>query len=70
MKVEDASLAGLRLITPQRIVDGRVFFSETYRQHTLAERGINYQFVQDNHSLSMSVGVVRGLHFQCPPRAR
>lgn len=70
MKVEDAGLPGLKLITPQRIADGRGFFSETYRRNTLAEHGIDHLFVQDNHSLSMPVGVVRGLHFQSPPHAQ
>ena len=28
------------------------------------------QFVQDNHSYSKAVGVLRGLHFQTPPHAQ
>lgn len=32
--------------------------------------GLNYNFVQDNHSLSRDVGTVRGLHFQSPPFAQ
>lgn len=70
MKIEDAGLPGLKLLTPKRIDDGRGFFSETYRRDVLAEHGIDLSFVQDNHSLSLAVGVVRGLHFQSPPRAQ
>lgn len=29
--------------------------------------GIDDRFVQDNHSLSVPVGTLRGLHFQTPP---
>jgi dTDP-4-dehydrorhamnose 3,5-epimerase len=36
----------------------------------LRDRGIDVHFVQDNHSLSASKGVVRGLHFQTPPFAQ
>jgi dTDP-4-dehydrorhamnose 3,5-epimerase len=70
MKIEDAGLSGLKLLTPKRIDDGRGFFSETYRHDALAAQGIDLSFVQDNHSLSMSAGVVRGLHFQSPPHAQ
>lgn len=31
---------------------------------------MNLEFVQDNHSLSVEQGVVRGLHFQIPPFAQ
>lgn len=31
---------------------------------------LDYDFVQDNHSLSTQVGTVRGLHFQAPPHAQ
>jgi dTDP-4-dehydrorhamnose 3,5-epimerase len=36
----------------------------------LAERGIDVDFVQDNHSLSRLKGTVRGLHYQAPPFAQ
>jgi dTDP-4-dehydrorhamnose 3,5-epimerase len=43
--------------------DARGFFLETYRRSSLAELGIDDEFVQDNHSRSRG-GVVRGMHFQ------
>jgi dTDP-4-dehydrorhamnose 3,5-epimerase len=70
MQIDDTPLAGLKLITPARIADGRGFFSETYNARSLADHGLNYCFVQDNHSRSDVPGVVRGLHFQLPPRAQ
>jgi dTDP-4-dehydrorhamnose 3,5-epimerase len=32
--------------------------------------GISAQFVQDNHSLSIEAGTLRGLNFQVPPHAQ
>jgi dTDP-4-dehydrorhamnose 3,5-epimerase len=32
--------------------------------------GIREHFVQDNHSLSLDKGTVRGLHYQSPPHAQ
>ena len=55
------------LITPARYGDRRGFFSETYNARRYAEAGIGQPFVQDNHSLSAQVGVVRGLHCQIAP---
>ena len=36
----------------------------------MAEAGFDHDWVQDNHSLSMQPGTVRGLHFQAPPHAQ
>ena len=50
--------------------DERGFFLESYSKKKFAEHGIEADFVQDNHSLSVSKGVLRGLHFQDPPYAQ
>lgn len=70
MLVEDTPLSGVKLITPRRFGDNRGFFSESYSVKALAEHGIDTVFVQDNHSLSMTEGTIRGLHFQNPPHAQ
>ena len=36
----------------------------------MLEAGLDLLFVQDNHSLSVERGVLRGLHFQAPPHAQ
>ena len=66
--IETFDIEGLVLITPKKFSDDRGFFSETYNKRLLAEAGIDKEFVQDNHSLSMHKGVIRGLHFQTPPQ--
>jgi len=70
MLIEKTGLPGVLILTPPRHSDPRGFFSETYNARTLQENGIETEFVQDNHSLSVAAGVVRGLHFQAPPHAQ
>jgi len=57
------------LIEPRVFPDERGFFLETYKHSEFAANGIPETFVQDNHSRSVR-GVLRGLHFQNPPRAQ
>ena len=47
--------------------DDRGFFAETYRASAFHSGGITDPFVQDHHARS-SRGVLRGLHYQLPPR--
>ena len=61
---------GVLEIRPPRLSDERGFFSEVWSKRSFAEAGIDVAFVQDNHSLSRDVGVLRGLHFQAPPFAQ
>lgn len=70
MEVVELALIGARLIKPKRFGDERGFFSETYNRRQFVEHGITHDFVQDNHSLSATVGTLRGLHYQAPPAAQ
>jgi len=70
MKIEETGLSGLKVLTPLRFGDTRGFFSESWNKRVLAQHGIEFDFVQDNHSLSAAVNTVRGLHFQAPPHAQ
>ena len=58
------------LLVPKRFRDDRGFFAETYSRRKYLEYGIDFEFVQDNHSLSREIGTLRGLHFQAPPHAQ
>ena len=60
MKVERLAIPEVLLIEPKRFGDDRGFFSEVFSRRMLAECGLDAEFVQDNHSLSRQVGVVRG----------
>ncbi|MGX0903357.1 dTDP-4-dehydrorhamnose 3,5-epimerase [Roseovarius sp. MBR-79] len=70
MIIETTSLPGVLVLTPPRFGDGRGFFSESWNRRSLAQQGIETNFVQDNHSLSTAPGTLRGLHFQTPPHAQ
>lgn len=70
MNVKEMRLQGLYLLEPRVFQDNRGFFMESYNQKIFRDLGFNYQFVQDNHSLSVEAGTIRGLHFQTNPMAQ
>lgn len=70
LEVRQLGLDGVLEIVPKRFGDARGFFIETWNAERFSEAGIDLRFVQDNHSYSAAAGVVRGLHYQLPPRAQ
>ena len=70
MQVLTTELPGVLIIEPDRFGDTRGFFSESWNRRRMAGHGVEIDFVQDNHSLSVEPGTLRGLHFQTPPHAQ
>lgn len=70
IEVRQTGLEGVVEIMPSKFGDNRGFFSEVYNANDFRDAGIDLVFVQDNHSLSAQRGVLRGLHYQLPPRAQ
>lgn len=70
MKLARTELEGVVEITPLRRADSRGHFAETFRQDWFNEHVGAFSFVQDNQSLSLARGTVRGLHFQSDPAAQ
>ncbi|WP_421913895.1 dTDP-4-dehydrorhamnose 3,5-epimerase [Mesorhizobium sp.] len=70
LEVRSLGLEGVLEIIPKRFGDARGFFVETYNAQRFSEAGIALPFVQDNQSYSAAAGVLRGLHYQLPPRAQ
>lgn len=64
IKVTETKLKDVKLLEPAVFGDHRGFFTESYSDKDFKEAGIDFNFVQDNHSLSTEAGVLRGLHFQ------
>jgi dTDP-4-dehydrorhamnose 3,5-epimerase len=70
MEFRDFEIDGPVEIIPRKIGDDRGYFSETFRLNAFRERVPNAEFVQDNQSLSVRSGTIRGLHFQTNPAAQ
>jgi dTDP-4-dehydrorhamnose 3,5-epimerase len=70
MQITQTEIVEVKILKPIRHADERGFFSEVFNEGVLQQNGIDVHFVQDNHSLSLGKGVVRGLHFQVPPFAQ
>lgn len=63
-------LEGVAVIEPKVYGDHRGWFMETYSEASLAQYGINLQFIQDNHSFSAVKGTLRGMHYQLHPKSQ
>lgn len=66
MEIEKTALSGLMVVSLSVQHDARGFFIEHYNKQVFAENGIDYEFVQVNHSHS-APKVLRGLHYQYDP---
>lgn len=68
MSMPQEPIKGLTLLETKTFSDYRGRFRETFHHQRLEqELGRPLRFVQDNESLSIQVGVLRGLHFQKKP---
>ena len=71
LDLRPTEIDGVIEVRPPRFGDERGFFSEVWNRASWAEAGLpSFDFVQDNHSLSRSRGVLRGLHYQVEPVAQ
>lgn len=70
MNVLETTLQDVKIIEMAVFGDHRGFFTESYTKEKFLENGIDIDFIQDNHSLSVEPGVLRGMHFQTPEKAQ
>jgi dTDP-4-dehydrorhamnose 3,5-epimerase len=64
MQITPTQLPGVLIIEPKIFSDERGYFYESFNAKNFNQlTGLNVQFVQDNHSLSVK-NVLRGLHYQ------
>ena len=64
MNVIETGLVDAYILEPRVFGDNRGWFMESWSEKTMADAGLHYNFVQDNHSFSAQKGTLRGLHFQ------
>ena len=63
MNLINTAIPDVKIIEPRVFSDARGFFFESWNYKTLADAGLDLDFVQDNHSHSTK-NVLRGLHYQ------
>lgn len=71
MEIIKTAIKDVLIIEPRVFKDARGYFFESFSKREFDEKvtpilGHSINFVQDNESMSRR-GVMRGLHFQCPP---
>ena len=64
MNVIETSVKDVFIIEPDVFGDKRGWFFESWSEKKMRDKGLFYNFVQDNHSFSALKGTLRGLHFQ------
>ena len=69
MKFEHLPLRNAYRIELEAFRDHRGFFSRICCRKELAQIGHQKEFVQINYSFTQTVGALRGMHFQYPPKA-
>ncbi|MDX9930182.1 MAG: dTDP-4-dehydrorhamnose 3,5-epimerase [Bacteroidales bacterium] len=67
MEFIEGRLKGVFVIRLKAFPDHRGFFMRVYDDALFETYGISREWLQENHSLSVRKGTVRGLHFQLPP---
>lgn len=67
--VRDTPLAGLKVVTRQRLGDARGYFTRIFCADELTSVGWIRPVIQINHSYTARSGTVRGMHYQRPPHS-
>jgi dTDP-4-dehydrorhamnose 3,5-epimerase len=66
----DTPLKDLFILKPKVFNDNRGYFFESYTQIKMPSSYQSIHFLQDNQSLSLQKGTLRGIHFQNNPKAQ
>ncbi len=70
MDILETPLKDLFILRPKVFIDNRGYFFESYSKIKMPKNFQNISFLQDNQSLSLQKGTLRGIHFQNLPRAQ
>ena len=65
----ELTLKGAYVIDLERREDNRGFFARSFCQQEFANHGLKPTIAQANVAYNKKKGTVRGMHFQCPPKA-
>src|SRR5690242_12858336 len=64
MQIIKTHVQDMLIIEPKVFGDHRGWFMESWSRKSMEEKGLFFNFVQDNHSFSAQKGTLRGLHYQ------
>lgn len=64
MNIIKTDVLDVYILEPKVFGDNRGWFMESWSERSLKEAGLDYVFVQDNHSFSSEKNILRGLHYQ------
>lgn len=67
MIIKEHEIKGVFEIQLEAKEDFRGFFMRTWDEPVFKKYGLNKNWVQEYHNLSLKKGTIRGLHFQLPP---
>ncbi len=67
MKFHQTGLKGAFIVEFEVLRDQRGFFARTFCKNEFTAIGHNKEFVQFNHSMTITKGTLRGMHYQAPP---
>ncbi len=70
MEIMQTKIPDVVIVKPKVFGDHRGFFMESWSKRAFEAAGLQYDFVQDNHSLSAVRGTLRGIHFQRGDKAQ
>ncbi len=70
MQFRTFDISGPLEIVPARHIDERGYFAEVYREDRFRDQAGSIEFVQENQSLSVRQGTLRGIHYQTAPFAQ
>ena len=69
MKFNETKIKGLYIAELEPLSDGRGFFVRSYCDKALEEINVTKSIKQINHSLTLTVGAIRGMHYQNHPHS-
>lgn len=69
LTIKPLAIPDVKLLMSKMLQDSRGYFAEIAQEKRFEENGLP-RFVQENQSLSVEKGTIRGLHAQKPPHAQ
>ncbi len=70
LALEPAPLAGVWIVTFERVVDDRGWFARVYDEDVFAAQGLVTAYAQHGEAHNPRRGTLRGLHFQTEPHGQ